>query len=865
MKLEELRRRYTGPIGCPSDTKDPDYWDWDNWDNWPEEDKEMFPIDEEMNLHEDLWFGALGKETQDPDTWNDNADYKWIEENAITTHKTDIPGLEEVATELGYVYLYKGKYLAQADNGGVQIDHPAPEEVIQWFFDHYGKRLWESNMKKRIKEDRGIGYSLYDRICRALTDYENNGGEETGFEELPDEYFEDEFYNLLIDVLVNSGIRYYDNDLAEKIDHTFTLKKPKPGEHITPITVDDLYDLLVDVQNDFAEAGIQNEFDESIKRNRKSLREDVSFIDRWHDTHELLPDCDNVWFIADGKIYVGLYEPEQQIFCMADGMGVELKDVRQWKYISDKEVIGYPKEKEIIAIENPDFPCPITGIFSDHLICEETGDEFSGVLLDEEYEFCKNGCDSLPWEDVFAWYHLPEEPLKVLEPTDVYPIAIDTPYKTDETVEDVVEDGAAPTALEPTDTETVTSEEISDKVPTAEPTGEPEIFDTMDVTSQRGADAYIDDVAGPNATMPSATMAYPTAEVTEESATEEVKGTSAIVGNKPEEGKLVRESIEDKYDDPMDMKVRDWYKEAYPTDSMGDEIDDYITFNHIFVCLDSYDDIYDYLPGDSIIRERVFEKLAEIIDVSYDYVYEQYLRGISEEHKVDWSRVSPKTVEDLYKDGELTKDEYETMMKNVMDARRGSLNESIRGNTRKFLDNIYEYFNDFYGNDDYNWDALEADLMTLKRFTKYKSMNEAIKEYVDGGNLDVYYSDIRNVLNKIYENTPEEVEKWADYPTNKLWDRYVAICQIYLPKAFKHFTGRELGENDGLKESMKVRKSAHRIFENNKALDMRKCKFMLDKGVSREDIDKARMDGKVGQLLDTRGLHDEFWGSCEGE
>lgn len=1035
MKLEELRRRYTGPIGCPSDTKDPDYWDWDNWDNWPEEDKEMFPIEEEMNLHEDLWFGAKGKETQDPDTWHDGADYKWIEENAITTHKTDIPELEEISTELGYVYLYKGKYLAQADNGGVQIDHPAPEEVIQWFFDHYGKRLWESNMKNRFNEGRGID-SLYDRICRALTDYEHNGEEETNFEELPNEYFEEEFYNLLVDVLVNSDIKDYDEDLANKIDLTFTFKKPEPGKSITLVTVDKLYDLLVEVQDDFVDAGVKDNFNESVKRTGKSLREDVSFIDRWHDTHELLPDCDNVWFIADGKIYVGLYEPEQQIFCMADGLGVELKEVRQWKYLSDKEVIGYPKEKEIIAIENPDFPCPITGIFSDHLICEETGDEFSGVLLDEEYEFCKNGCDSLPWEDVFAWYHLPEEPLKVLEPTDVYPIAIDTPFKTDETVEDIVEDGAAPTVMEPTET--------------------------------------VEDIAGPNP--------EPIIEEGEAEVIPTAEGESAIAASKTEEEpieeeeRLVRESVED----PLDLKVAKWYKETYPTDSMGDEIDDYITFNHIFNCLDSYDDIYQYIPGDSVIRERVFEKLAELLDVNYDYVYNQWLRCA--DHKVDWNRINPKTVKDLYNKGQITKSEYDEMMGHVKDA-KGSLNESIRGNTRKFLDNVYEYFNGFFdGGNDYNWDNLEADLGALKRFTKYKSMNEAIKEYVEGGYLDVYYSDIRNVLNKLYENTPEEVEKWADYPTNKLWDRYVAICQIYLPKAFKHFTGRELGEgeelteaqlkeagllgkaanwvgnkiqngvqkaanwigktagkavnaaktgyqqgagidpnqqqqtqqtqqlaapatqgtnppnpaqvnqmlanvgqngqsgqtaqttntqttapaaqnspadaqntnvqvdantaqnavspeqvtelktqldnqadamkdiaakvetqgqaieqlqngaskgeesggakegegaeavegmgdagteklaasmtrrSDRFKESYRYnKKNNNRIFENNKALDMKKCKFMLDKGVSREDIDKARMDGRVGQLLDTRGLHDEFWNSCEGE
>jgi len=746
-KLEELRRRHTGPVGCPSDTKDPDDWDWDNWDNWPEEDKEMFPLEE--------------------------------------------------------------------------------------------------------------------------------------------------------------------------------------------------------------------------KKEGKSMKESVSFIDRWHDTHELLPDCDNVWFIADGKIYVGLYEPEQQIFCMADGMGVELKEVRQWKYMADKEIAGYPKEKEIIAVDNPNFPCPVTGIFSDHLVDEETGDEFSGVLLDEDYEFCEMGCDSLHWEDVFAWYHLPEEPLKVLEPTEVYPIAIDTPFKTDETVEDVVEDGAAPTVMEPTETDAP----ASDMIPSSEPTGEPEIFDIMDTTSQEKAETHEDGAVAVE------TPEQPTAEAAE--------GESAIVANKSdEEEKLVRESIsfqnegEEEDTDPLSLKVRDWYKETYPTDDMGDEIDDYVSFSHIFHCLDSYDDIYQYIPGDSVIRERVFEKLAELMGVDYDYVYDQYLR--CDDHKVDWSRVNPDYIEDLYRQGLTTKDEHDRALKGINDA-KGAMHESIRGNTRKFLDNVYEYFNKFFGDDhEYNWESLENDIMMLKRHSKYHSMNEAIKEYVEGGWLECYFDDVRNTLNKLYENTPEEIEKWADYPTDKLWDRYIAICQIYLPKAFKHFTGRNLGEGldeskkdenksrlregtwccpykveqalaildimknpisakkaervmyplygddvlfdsfldaknrkdvrpeikngikrlishienpdvysfseewepgvieilrqiadyDISKESVKeglIRKPTHRIFENQKALDMRKCKFMLDKGVSRDDINKARMDGRVGQLLDTRGLHDEFWDSCKGE
>ena len=93
MKIEELKRRYTGPIGCPSDTKDPDYWDWDNWDNWPQEDKDMFPIEEERarlaKLGESVSFQSLGKETDDPSTWHDDYDYDWLEQHTLERKKMD--------------------------------------------------------------------------------------------------------------------------------------------------------------------------------------------------------------------------------------------------------------------------------------------------------------------------------------------------------------------------------------------------------------------------------------------------------------------------------------------------------------------------------------------------------------------------------------------------------------------------------------------------------------------------------------------------------------------------------------------------------------------------------------------------------
>ena len=76
-----------------------------------------------------------------------------------------------------------------------------------------------------------------------------------------------------------------------------------------------------------------------------------------------------------------------------------------------------------------------------------------------------------------------------------------------------------------------------------------------------------------------------------------------------------------------ETKIKEWYVKEYPLDELGVKINKDITFNDLFVVLDTYKNVYDALNvWDSIIRERVFNKLAEIMQVDYDYVYEQWLK-----------------------------------------------------------------------------------------------------------------------------------------------------------------------------------------------------------------------------------------------
>ncbi len=75
-------------------------------------------------------------------------------------------------------------------------------------------------------------------------------------------------------------------------------------------------------------------------------------------------------------------------------------------------------------------------------------------------------------------------------------------------------------------------------------------------------------------------------------------------------------------------RIKPWYISKYVTDELGKEIKSGITFEHLFRCLDSYGDVYELLGvSDSLVRERVFEQLAEIMECDYHYIYEQWLKS----------------------------------------------------------------------------------------------------------------------------------------------------------------------------------------------------------------------------------------------
>jgi len=80
-------------------------------------------------------------------------------------------------------------------------------------------------------------------------------------------------------------------------------------------------------------------------------------------------------------------------------------------------------------------------------------------------------------------------------------------------------------------------------------------------------------------------------------------------------------------------EVRAYYMDKYATDELGAEMRRGVTFKDVFNTLDNRACVYDLLNvHDSLVRERVFEALSEIMKCEYDYIFSQWLRRTAYEH-----------------------------------------------------------------------------------------------------------------------------------------------------------------------------------------------------------------------------------------
>lgn len=76
-----------------------------------------------------------------------------------------------------------------------------------------------------------------------------------------------------------------------------------------------------------------------------------------------------------------------------------------------------------------------------------------------------------------------------------------------------------------------------------------------------------------------------------------------------------------------DVNIKEFYTTEYSSDELGQDLKDNITFADLFDCLNKKNDVYDLFGvGDSIIRERMFGKLSNLLNWDYDVIYEMWLR-----------------------------------------------------------------------------------------------------------------------------------------------------------------------------------------------------------------------------------------------
>ena len=76
------------------------------------------------------------------------------------------------------------------------------------------------------------------------------------------------------------------------------------------------------------------------------------------------------------------------------------------------------------------------------------------------------------------------------------------------------------------------------------------------------------------------------------------------------------------------MKLKEYYQNVYPMDELGVQINSEANFVGLMDELHIGGDVYEYIGvHDSIVRERLFEHLAQELNTSYDYVHNLYLNN----------------------------------------------------------------------------------------------------------------------------------------------------------------------------------------------------------------------------------------------
>jgi len=76
------------------------------------------------------------------------------------------------------------------------------------------------------------------------------------------------------------------------------------------------------------------------------------------------------------------------------------------------------------------------------------------------------------------------------------------------------------------------------------------------------------------------------------------------------------------------MDIKKFYLKTYPTDELGLELNERASFTGLLKHLYEGNNVYAYFGvSDSLVRERLFEELSNQLQISYDYVYDLWMKG----------------------------------------------------------------------------------------------------------------------------------------------------------------------------------------------------------------------------------------------
>lgn len=202
--------------------------------------------------------------------------------------------------------------------------------------------------------------------------------------------------------------------------------------------------------------------------------------------------------------------------------------------------------------------------------------------------------------------------------------------------------------------------------------------------------------------------------------------------------------------------VKEWYHKSYKTDPEWMSLEDF-TFMDVFELLDNY---YEPNFGDSIIRERIFSQLADIMEVDYSYVYDQWMNTTKVVNMTKYDFGAEQLSWEDYKNGEM-------------------IRESAFDDYKEYDDyqNEYnkDYFN-FYNTVDELYSDGEITLLDLKRIKKgnsdelFNAMLIKITADLDGSIVNRDFS-LSKRDKEYYTMILQEVAKdfLADLGVNESW------------------------------------------------------------------------------------------------